>query len=150
MPNLLAASSTASHFPTCMCRGGTWFRFKWAITRTEDEHATIVPANQLRCQLFFCARVFMCCRSVHTCVYLCVVDLCVGSQAFGGVYQVEVEEGGVAPQVVMYDSACYTCSMTENPTATCALKAVRSDSHQAKAIAFYCHIAKLRYSRTIG
>ena len=38
---------TAGHFPTCMCRGGTWLRFEWAITRIEDERATIVPATRL-------------------------------------------------------------------------------------------------------
>ena len=36
----------AGHFPTCMCRGGTWLRFERATARTEDERATIVPATQ--------------------------------------------------------------------------------------------------------
>ena len=38
--NLLAASSAASHFPTCV-------RFEQAITHTENECATIVPATRL-------------------------------------------------------------------------------------------------------
>ena len=45
--NLFVVSSTAGHFPTCISRSGTWLRFKRAITRTEDERATIVPATQL-------------------------------------------------------------------------------------------------------
>ena len=32
---------------TCMCRGRIWLRFEWAITWTEDECTTIVPATQL-------------------------------------------------------------------------------------------------------
>ena len=40
--DLLAASSAAGHFPTCISRGGTWLGFKQAITQTEDECATIV------------------------------------------------------------------------------------------------------------
>ena len=35
--NLLMASIAASHFPTCISRGGSWLRFEWAITHTEDE-----------------------------------------------------------------------------------------------------------------
>ena len=42
--DLLVASNTAGHLPTCMCGGGTWLRFEWAITQTEDECAAIVPA----------------------------------------------------------------------------------------------------------
>ena len=45
--DLLAASSTACHFPTCISRGGTWLRFKQMTIRTEAEHATIVPATRL-------------------------------------------------------------------------------------------------------
>ena len=44
---LLGDRRAASHFPTCMCRGGTWLRFECAIARTEDERATIVPATRL-------------------------------------------------------------------------------------------------------
>ena len=50
--DLLKASSTAGHFPTCIGRCGTWLRFEWAITQTEDECATIVPATQLAGPLF--------------------------------------------------------------------------------------------------
>ena len=50
--NLLAASSTASHFPTCINRGGTWLGFEQAITQTEDERTTIVPATRLACFVF--------------------------------------------------------------------------------------------------
>ena len=32
---LLVTGSAASHFPTCINRGGTWLRFERAITRTE-------------------------------------------------------------------------------------------------------------------
>ena len=35
--DLLVAGIAASHFPTCISRGGTWLGFEWAITRTEDE-----------------------------------------------------------------------------------------------------------------
>ena len=35
----LTASITFSHFPTCISRGGSWFRFERAISRTEDENA---------------------------------------------------------------------------------------------------------------
>ena len=31
--DLLAAGSAASHFPTCVSRGGTWLGFERAITR---------------------------------------------------------------------------------------------------------------------
>ena len=34
--------------PCCISRGGAWLRFKWAITHTEDERFTIVPATWLR------------------------------------------------------------------------------------------------------
>ena len=37
----------AGHFPTCMCRGGTWLRFKRATAQTEDERTTIVPVTWL-------------------------------------------------------------------------------------------------------
>ena len=40
--SLLAASSAASHFPTCISRGRTWLGFERAITWTEDERTTIV------------------------------------------------------------------------------------------------------------
>ena len=50
--NLLAASIAASHFPTCISRGGTWLRFEWAITCTEDKHGTIVPVTRLILWLF--------------------------------------------------------------------------------------------------
>ena len=43
---LLTAGIAAGHFPTCISRGGSWLRFKWAMTRTEDERATIVPATR--------------------------------------------------------------------------------------------------------
>ena len=43
----LGGRHAAGHFPTCMCRGGTWLRFERAIARTEDERATIVPATRL-------------------------------------------------------------------------------------------------------
>ena len=45
--DLLAASSTASHFPTCISRGGTWLRFEQVNTHTEGKCATIVPATGL-------------------------------------------------------------------------------------------------------
>ena len=45
--NLLVAGIAASHFPTCISRSGTWLRFEWAITRTEDKCTTIVPATRL-------------------------------------------------------------------------------------------------------
>ena len=56
--DLLAAGSAASHFPTCISRGGTWLgferviahtegRFERVIARTEGERATIVPATRL-------------------------------------------------------------------------------------------------------
>ena len=44
MPN---SASTASHFPTCISRGGSWLGIKWAITRTEEERATSVPATRI-------------------------------------------------------------------------------------------------------
>ena len=37
----------ASHFPTCISRGGSWLRFERAITHTEDERTSIVPATRL-------------------------------------------------------------------------------------------------------
>ena len=43
--NLLAAGIAASHFNKCISTGGAWLRFERAITRTEDERATIVPAS---------------------------------------------------------------------------------------------------------
>ena len=56
--NLLAAGIAASHFPTRICRGGSWLGIEQAITRTEDEHTTIVPAT--RPVLF----VPICCRLI--------------------------------------------------------------------------------------
>ena len=38
----LGGRCAADHFPTCMCRGGTWLRFEHATAQTEDERATIV------------------------------------------------------------------------------------------------------------
>ena len=46
--DLLTAGIAVSHFPTCMCRGGTWLGFEQVITRTEDELATIVPPTRLQ------------------------------------------------------------------------------------------------------
>ena len=43
-----ADQHAAGHFPTCMCRGGTWVRSVRAVTRTEDERAKIVPATRLQ------------------------------------------------------------------------------------------------------
>ena len=40
--DLLVAGSTASQFPTCISR------FEWAITQTEEERSTIVPATRLK------------------------------------------------------------------------------------------------------
>ena len=40
LANLLVASSAASHFPTCISRGGTWLGFERAIKRTEDTCAS--------------------------------------------------------------------------------------------------------------
>ena len=40
--NILTASLTTSHIPTCISRGGSLLGFEQAITRTEDERATIV------------------------------------------------------------------------------------------------------------
>ena len=37
--DLLTASMAASHFPTCIRRGGGWLGFKQTITFTEDELA---------------------------------------------------------------------------------------------------------------
>ena len=37
----------AGHFPTCMCRGGTWLGFKQAITQTDSECASIVQRGML-------------------------------------------------------------------------------------------------------
>ena len=45
--DLLTASITTGHFPTCMSRGGSWLGFKQAITHTEDECTNIVPATWL-------------------------------------------------------------------------------------------------------
>ena len=45
--NFLAAGSAAGHFLTCISRGESWLGFEQAITRTEDERATIVPVTQL-------------------------------------------------------------------------------------------------------
>ena len=50
LADLLAAGSAVSHFPTCISIGGTWLGFEWVITRTEDEHTTVVPA--IRFQIF--------------------------------------------------------------------------------------------------
>ena len=44
----LTTSIAASHFPTCISRGGSWLGFKQAITCTENKCATIVPGNQLK------------------------------------------------------------------------------------------------------
>ena len=43
----LGGQHIAGHFPTCMCRGGTWLGFKQAITQTKYKCTTIVPAIQL-------------------------------------------------------------------------------------------------------
>ena len=50
--NLLAAGIVASHFPTCISSGGSWLRFKRAITQTKDECATIVPATRFHSVTF--------------------------------------------------------------------------------------------------
>ena len=50
--DLLAAGSTASHFSTCISRGGTWLGFEQMITHTEGEHATFVTATRLACEMF--------------------------------------------------------------------------------------------------
>ena len=47
LADLLVASMQAGHFPTCMCRGGTWLGFERATARREDKRATIVPATRL-------------------------------------------------------------------------------------------------------
>ena len=47
LADLLAASSRAGHFPTCISKGGTWLGFELVITRTVDRHATIVPVTRL-------------------------------------------------------------------------------------------------------
>ena len=44
--NLLAVNITASHFPKCISKGGTWLGFEWPITQTVDERPTIVPATR--------------------------------------------------------------------------------------------------------
>ena len=38
---------------SCMCRGGTWLGFQWAITGTEEERATItvLTVNFKRCRM---------------------------------------------------------------------------------------------------
>ena len=46
----LVAGIAANHFPTGIGRGGTWLGFEQAITRTEDECATIVPATRFKGQ----------------------------------------------------------------------------------------------------
>ena len=56
-------------------------------------------------------------------LFVSFVDLCQGSQAFGGVYQLELEGVSLKPQVVVYDSACYECT-TSDTAASCALKNV--------------------------
>ena len=48
----LATGIAASHFPTCISRGGTWLGFEWAITWTEDKRTTIVPATWLSSMTF--------------------------------------------------------------------------------------------------
>ena len=60
----LGSWCAASHFP---CRSGPWLRFKLAITRTEDELTTIVPATRL----------FMCytCLVLKLCTVTRIVDL---------------------------------------------------------------------------
>ena len=45
-PRFTSGATLASHFPTCMCRGGIWLRFEHATAQTEDECATIVPATR--------------------------------------------------------------------------------------------------------
>ena len=45
--NLLAAGIAAGYSPTCISRGGNLLRFEQAITQTEGERVTIVPATQL-------------------------------------------------------------------------------------------------------
>ena len=51
------------------------------------------------------------------------VDLCHGSQAFGGLYQIDLPDVTFKPQVVVYDSACYECTTTDT-SASCGLKTV--------------------------
>ena len=41
------ANLLAAHFPICISRGGTQPGFEPAISRTEDERTTIVPATRL-------------------------------------------------------------------------------------------------------
>ena len=50
--DLLVAGSTVGHFPTYISRGGTCLRFEQAITRTEKECATIVPATLLLAETY--------------------------------------------------------------------------------------------------
>ena len=45
--DLLAASSTAGHFPTCISRCGTLLGFEWAVTWAEEGRAITVPATRL-------------------------------------------------------------------------------------------------------
>ena len=52
LADLLMASIVACHFPTCISRGETWLGFEWAVTRTEDECANIVPATRLEMLLY--------------------------------------------------------------------------------------------------
>ena len=46
--DLLMATIAACYFPLSISRGGSWLGIKRAITRTEDERATIVAATRLR------------------------------------------------------------------------------------------------------
>ena len=65
----------SGHFPTCMCRGGTWLGFERAIARTEDERATIVPATRLAC-LFLASVVLRALLVILFCQLL--VRFCIG------------------------------------------------------------------------
>ena len=69
--DLLAAGSTAA----CISRGGTWLRFEWAITRTEDKHATIVRATRLSTNNLILTwnGAYLLCNFKVTCISQCVV-----------------------------------------------------------------------------
>lgn len=64
-------------------------------------------------------------RIINFALSILFADLCTGSQAFVGVYQIEIEGASAASEVIVYDSACYACSYT-GPA--CAQKTVRTDT----------------------
>ncbi len=66
-------------------------------------------------------------------------DLCTGSQAFGALYRVEVEGSSLAPEVLVYDSACYACSMS-GPS--CSLKDVRPRNFILQCYGIQFHVVQ--------